>query len=74
MVTSVNPASDGGFITAWECDSVNEPLPGVSVLNYNEGWSATPSSITQKLVPTGHLCVCAYKATDVVTYITDYVS
>lgn len=50
------------------------PLPGALALNYNESWSATPNLITQKLAPKGHLGVCAYKATDVVTDITDYVS
>ena len=73
-VTSVNPAGNDGFLTVWACDSVDDPKPDVSALNYRESWSATPNSIVQKLSASGHVCVYAYKATDVIIDITGYVS
>ena len=73
-ITSVNPVGTGGFLTVWACDSIHDAVPPTSALNYDQKWSATPNSIAQKLSSTGHLCVYAYKATDVIIDITGYVT
>ncbi len=73
-VTSVNPHGHGGFLTVWACSSPDDAPPNTSVVNYTQGWSATPNSVLQQLSEHGNLCVYAYKATDVLIDVTGYVT
>ena len=72
-VTSVNPQGHGGFLTVWACNSPDDTPPDTSVVNFSEGWSATPNSVLQQLNEHGNLCVFAYKATDVLMDVSGYV-
>ena len=72
-ITSANPQGHGGFLTVWACSSPNDTPPNTSVVNFTQGWSATPNSVLQRLSEDGHLCVYAYKSTDVLIDISGYV-
>jgi hypothetical protein len=64
-------ASGEGHATLWPCESVNEPVPNSSVLNFNSGW-VRANGVMVALGDTGGVCLYVLRSTHAVIDVQAY--
>ena len=64
-------ATGTSHATLWPCESVNEPVPNSSVLNFSDGWTRA-NGVMVALGDTGGVCLYVFRSTHAVMDVQAY--